>query len=446
LDVEQLFQLLASDDPGTRIKAAAQAAGSGEPRVVGPLARRLKIESDVQVKLVLVESLGRLKVAEGLQAVRSTAADPAGAVRSRVLETLFNAQDETVFPLAVKMVSDLDPQVRQVAFQIVRRLGKDGVLQIIGKMLNGEDVRWKVHAVAALGQLATGEGVALLARCLTHDAQEVRMQARSSLLNLAKHGHDAAVQILRNSAPGGAVAGPGVGNATLVTASPDAARRSPAAAAPGAGPTDTLVMAPLGPTSLGVGVAGAAAAAPARDVPPVARPATSASAATVASAAAAGSGGRAAFVPIDEHSLRINVEQPAQAPLNKRFSTAKYKALFGESMPRLAMTDGPPEAPGGEGGAAAGPAGAAAAVASDGECPHGAAPDEGLHDDVPGDAHDGGSKKKNPRDWKDNVCRECSYVRKDRPDKAKMAPQRMWCSLLKKETSASKTCPRGKWT
>ena len=43
------------------------------------------------------------------------------------------------------------------------------------------------------------------------------------------------------------------------------------------------------------------------------------------------------------------------------------------------------------------------------------------------------------------TCRSCKHSKKERPDKKKMAPQRLWCGHLKKETLPAKTCLRGAW-
>lgn len=43
------------------------------------------------------------------------------------------------------------------------------------------------------------------------------------------------------------------------------------------------------------------------------------------------------------------------------------------------------------------------------------------------------------------TCRSCVHSKKERDDKQKMAPQRIWCSHLKKETLPAKTCLRGSW-
>ena len=43
-------------------------------------------------------------------------------------------------------------------------------------------------------------------------------------------------------------------------------------------------------------------------------------------------------------------------------------------------------------------------------------------------------------------CRECKHSSKERTDKKKMAPNRLWCKHLKKETMPQKTCLRGTWS
>lgn len=43
------------------------------------------------------------------------------------------------------------------------------------------------------------------------------------------------------------------------------------------------------------------------------------------------------------------------------------------------------------------------------------------------------------------TCRVCKHMAKERCDKKKMAPNRLWCKHLKKETLPTKTCLRGSW-
>ena len=54
-------------------------------------------------------------------------------------------------------------------------------------------------------------------------------------------------------------------------------------------------------------------------------------------------------------------------------------------------------------------------------------------------------RKKKSKHWKDNCCRDCIHIKNARPDKAKMAQGRGWCSLVKKEVKFTFTCARGKW-
>jgi hypothetical protein len=113
-------------------------------------------------------------------------------------------------------------------------------------------------------------------------------------------------------------------------------------------------------------------------------------------------------------------------------SPSVYKELFGESMPRikpLTMAEIEGSKPAQE--AKQGPAPAA------GGEPELAEPVDPATITAPKD----GPKPK----WQMSSCRTCGFRKNDRPDKQKMAPMRLWCSLLRKETSPTKTCPRGKW-
>lgn len=421
MDLDRLSQLLASPDPSARAAAAASAAESGNGAAVRPLAMRLRAEPEAKVRNALLTALARLGGPEGLAAIRGQAGDPDPKNRCRVLEALFRAQDQQVFPLAIRLLSDLDSEVKAMAFQVVKKLGREGVMQIIGKMLGSDDVRWKVYAVAALGQLATAEGVAVLAKCLAHTTAEVRLQARASLVNLAKHGNEAAQRALaaheaQNPANATAL------NSTLVSTPLSALQPGGAA-----GPNDTLMVPPPG---LRTGQMPAVKASDLAGPPPT-------TGSTIAKRPSNVGNQKPSFVPLDEESLKIRPKENAlPKPGQRRYSTAKYKALFGESMPRITPPPPPTPEPEPE------PEEAAELTEEEAAALEAEAENEPKVELTP---EQEAERKKKSKHWKDNVCRDCIHIKKDRPDKQKMAAGRGWCSLVKKEIKFTHTCPRGKW-
>jgi hypothetical protein len=301
-----------------------------------------------------------------------------------------------VFPLAIRMLSDLDSGVKEISFKILQRLGREGILSIIAKMLQSPDVAWQVSATSALGFLAGDDSVQMLVTCLSHETREVKLQALASLTNLARHGNTtaaAAVQQARASQAAVAAA-------------------APARAAADAGAA-TLIMAPPSSTP---------AEDPGNQTLRVAAPQAEAGDAPQRPGSRPGMGG-GGF----DDSFKIKAKAPAPG---KRYTTAKYKALFGESMPRiepLAAEDlVDPE------------------MTAEVEMPMAAAepepeaPKDGKSPPLPG-------LKKKSKHWQDNACRDCVFIKKERDDRQKMGPNRMWCSLLKKEMNQSKSCPKGKW-
>ena len=70
-------------------------------------------------------------------------------------------------------------------------------------------------------------------------------------------------------------------------------------------------------------------------------------------------------------------------------------------------------------------------------------------DDGAGEEAGNGRKKMTPIERllsEGKNCRECKHSSKERTDKKKMAPNRLWCKHLKKETMPQKTCLRGSWS
>lgn len=395
MDAERLNQLLDSPDPTVRVKVVEALASV--PSSASHLVRRLGVEKELQVKLVLVSVLGQVGNEVSLVALRGQVADADALVRRKVLEALFGAKDRTVFPLAVRMLSDLDPGVKEISFKILQRLGREGILSIIAKMLQSTDMAWQVSATSALGFLAGEDSVQMLIACLKHDTREVKLQALASLTNLARHGNTTAataVQQARSEATSGSATAvvnisartvPDAGSATLILSAPTLA----AAEDPG---NQTLRV--PGPQT---------APAEAATKPPP----------------------KPGLGTLDDS---FKIKSKAIAP-GKRYTTAKYKALFGESMPRIEPLT-PEELVDPE-------------LTAEVEAPLAAAEAE------PEPAKDGPAKlpglKKKSKHWQDNVCRDCVFIKKERDDRQKMGPNRMWCSLLKKEMQSSKTCPKGKW-
>jgi len=75
------------------------------------------------------------------------------------------------------------------------------------------------------------------------------------------------------------------------------------------------------------------------------------------------------------------------------------------------------------------------------------APSE-LDDGDLGDDGGDGDKRLSPVERnlaEGKICRTCIHIKKERPDKKMMAPQRLWCNNLRKETLPTKTCMRGSW-
>lgn len=64
------------------------------------------------------------------------------------------------------------------------------------------------------------------------------------------------------------------------------------------------------------------------------------------------------------------------------------------------------------------------------------------------DRGDGGCARLNAVDrltQEGKLCKNCMFSKRERTDKQKMAPMRLWCTNLKKEILPKNTCIRGKW-
>lgn len=42
------------------------------------------------------------------------------------------------------------------------------------------------------------------------------------------------------------------------------------------------------------------------------------------------------------------------------------------------------------------------------------------------------------------VCRLCKFSAKYRPDRKKINPGRLWCTVYRRETPCNSTCPKGR--
>lgn len=82
----------------------------------------------------------------------------------------------------------------------------------------------------------------------------------------------------------------------------------------------------------------------------------------------------------------------------------------------------------------------------------GGAPATELGEDFAGEDEEGGYDPNSPRltgldklKAEGKSCRSCVYMKRQRPDKKKMAQTRLWCGLIGKETVGERICARGKW-
>jgi len=428
MDAQQLRQALSAPTPNTRSHAISAVGQSGNPALVGPLVAHLRTEEDQGVRVAVVSALSHLIPKNRMGNLAELMEDRAPAVRCRVLEVLYEHGCESVFPLAVRSISDSDTDVRGLGLKVLGKLGAKNLLHLLRRLLGHDQVHWRIYALSAIGHFKNNHMVPLLVEAMKDPVGQIRMQARASLLNLANLGSYPAKEFLEKL--DGAVEPKKKRRVLDLSGEKTVILDSPLEAL---GPkTDTNatieLKLPLGPTS--------ATALPENTLDPLEtrEMSTRVMREIVEEGRSAPERDPNVTVVLSTKDLPGANSGPPPGGLNprekvavhlrekkKRMSTGVYKALFGESVPRIPRPTIEPEIMG----------------------------EIGEHDETIQAEEDqptfelAEAKQKKP--WDDNVCRDCWYAKRKRPDMVKMSPMRLWCGVYKKETSMAKTCKRGRW-
>lgn len=193
---------LASPDRDTRGSALRAAVQNGDLRLLPYILRRVKEETDPDIRSIIPGVLQVLAGPQSLQAIATLLEDQDPRVRSNAVESLEKIKDIRSYALIVKSLQDTDLRVVTSGIRALGASGKINILTICSKMMGQTEYWMRDAAVYCLAQSKFFEAVPLLQKALSDEYEPVKEKARKGLETLSALGSPEAKQILdKLSAP-----------------------------------------------------------------------------------------------------------------------------------------------------------------------------------------------------------------------------------------------------
>ena len=154
---------LSDSNPETRWKAAR--ALGGDPSSVPQLAKALAIETSSQVKEAIFTSLVLIRTDASARAAAEFVRSDDASLRGGALDALA-AMPEVAQPMLPGLLADMDPDVRLLSCELVRKMAPEAATQMLGFLLKTEtEVNVCGAAVDVLAEIGTPDAIGPLLAC-----------------------------------------------------------------------------------------------------------------------------------------------------------------------------------------------------------------------------------------------------------------------------------------
>lgn len=202
---EYLFEMLLDESEEVRrVALEVLASFRADENVRHQLYRRLEYYPDDHLPII-IETLGRVDIADALPRLRSLVASTHGeAVRAAVVRAVSSAGEGDAVDILLTAVKDEAASVRVEALRGLARFRRVDVFDAVALHLDDSDVHAAYAAVNAIGSLGDARGIPLLERIADDDIRDmgVRVEAVRSLGRLHAHGSAGAlVDLLSRAEP-----------------------------------------------------------------------------------------------------------------------------------------------------------------------------------------------------------------------------------------------------
>ena len=173
--VESLRVLLTDPDTAVRAAAALALGECGVPEAVAPLAARLKVDPEPDVRRAIIKSLAEIRSEDCVEPIVEALGDPAGEVGWQAAQALK--------ALAWEPSSDTERAALHLAtnhFDAAIALGSDAIGPLI-KVAHGSSFHRSIRAVEALALVGGAQAVKPILDCLESSDFTVRSAAATAL-------------------------------------------------------------------------------------------------------------------------------------------------------------------------------------------------------------------------------------------------------------------------
>lgn len=202
---EYLFEMLLDESEEVRrVALEVLASFRTDANVRQQLYRRLEYYPDDHLPII-IETLGRVDIADALPRLRSLVASTHGeAVRAAVVRAVSSAGEGDAVDILLTALKDEAAAVRVEALRGLARFGRPDVFDAVALHLDDRDLHAAYAAVNAIGNLGDARGIPLLERIAEDEARDlgVRVEAVRSLGRLQAQGSAGAlVDLLSRAEP-----------------------------------------------------------------------------------------------------------------------------------------------------------------------------------------------------------------------------------------------------
>jgi len=165
---------ITSQDPGVRADAARVIAGIHHELSVRTLIARMAREPSSRVRQECVKALTRLKMKEGLGAVKRALTDEAASVRLAAVWALYHLGGAESAPELAHMFSDEDEEIRRRAAMCSGWLGQEKLAAKLLPLLADSSVSVRQAAIEAMANLRSRQVVSTLIEHLDDPEKTIR--------------------------------------------------------------------------------------------------------------------------------------------------------------------------------------------------------------------------------------------------------------------------------
>jgi HEAT repeat protein len=173
---------------------------------VEPLVKLLR-ESNEQVRITIIETLGELKDPRAIEPLTDLLSDANEDIRVKTIEALGNIEDEHIVPVILRSINDQSYIVRAKAAKILGDKRDERALESLYKLLDDPNNKVREEAVEALGKIGDASAVLPLVKAVGKENMWIKNKifeavngfgdaALPTLIKLLKHTEET----IRNNA------------------------------------------------------------------------------------------------------------------------------------------------------------------------------------------------------------------------------------------------------